>query len=313
MIKGLRVGHWTDRNAGTGLTVFVVPEQATVAAAPRGQNPGTLNLATYDQYGCSDTADAIVLTGGSCYGLTAASYLQNALAERQHGVTVPGVVSAVVFDLEVGRIAWPELHAAHRAYEAAVPAGDEEVGTVGAGTGVTAGSIDGPGGSTKGGFGRASRRTAQGPTVAAWAVVNPIGDVIGEDGQVLAGLRRDGRFFRVTEAFATDERPEQEWGKATTLVVVATDARLTKREAWRLAHAGHGGIAHAVSPCATGLDGDTAFAVATGEVEVQNMLALEGVAAAVTAEAIRDAVRQATGLHGVPALRELDQADDARV
>ncbi|MGW7579002.1 P1 family peptidase [Streptomyces sp. NPDC054765] len=312
MIKGLSIGHWTDRDAGTGLTVFVVPEQATVAAAPRGQNPGTLNLAIYDQYGCADAADAIVLTGGSCYGLTAASHLQNALAGRQQGATVPGVLSAVVFDLKVGRIDWPELQAAHLAYEGAVAAGEEEVGTVGAGTGVTAGSIDGPGGATKGGFGRAARRTAQGATVAAWAVVNPIGDVIGEDGQVLAGLRRDGRFFRVTEAFATDEQPEQEWGEATTLVVVATDAKLTKREVWRLAHAGHGGIAHAVSPCATGLDGDTAFAVATGEVEVKNMLALEGVAAAVTAEAIRDAVRQATGLHGVPAVRDLDPAGDRR-
>jgi len=305
VIKGLSIGHWTDPDAGTGLTVFAIPQKAIVAAAPRGQNPGTLNLAIYDQYGCADEADAIVLTGGSCYGLTAASYLQNALAYRQRGVEVPGVLSAVVFDLQVGPIAWPEMDAARLAYESAVPAGEEELGTVGAGTGVTAGSLDGPAGATKGGIGRAWRRTSQGTTVVAWAVANPVGDVIGEDGQVLAGLRRDGKFFRVTEALATDERQTPQSGKATTLVVVATDAKLTKREVWRLAHAGHGGIAHAVSPCATGLDGDTAFAVATGEVEIDNMLALEGVAAAVTAAAIRDAVRQATALHGVPALRDL--------
>ncbi|WP_020500300.1 P1 family peptidase [Sciscionella marina] len=310
MIDGIRIGHWTDRDAATGLTVFLLPQASIAAAAVRGQNTGTLNTPVFEPGGAADHADAIVLTGGSSYGLTAAAHLTQLLGGPvPQPKPVPSVLAAVIYDLPLGRVDWPTPAATEHAVRTAVPAGTEDVGTVGAGTGATAGSLDGPAAAMKGGFGRAGRTTAQGATVAAWAVANPMGDVIGQDGRVLAGLLRGGRHVRVVDALADDAQPTLDWGQATTLVVVATDAHLDKRATWRLAHAGHGGIAQAVSPSATGLDGDTAFAVSTATVPVSNVSALEAVAATVTAEAVRDAVRNATTLHDVPALRDIP-ADD---
>jgi L-aminopeptidase/D-esterase-like protein len=310
LIDGIRIGHWTDLEAATGMTVFLLPEGNVCAAEARGQSTGTLNIPVYEPQGAADVAHAIVLTGGTVFGLEAAAHVPAALAAEGIGTVtpdgpVPMVPAAVVYDIHMGGYRWPTAESARAAIAAAVPAGEEERGTVGVGTGVLAGSALDARSSTKGGFGRAHTVTAQGATIAAWAAVNPVGDVMAEDGTVLAGMRRGGSFCRVARFLADDPDPELDWGQATTLVVVATDAKLPKRETWRLAQAGHNGIAHAISPCATGLDGDTAFAVATGRVEVRSALALEAVAAEVTAAAIRDAVRQASGLHGIPAAREL--------
>lgn len=310
LIDGIRIGHWTDREAATGMTVFLLPEGNVCAVEARGQSTGTLNIPVFEPQGAADVAHAVVLTGGTIFGLEAAAHVPAVLAEQGIGSRtpdgpVPMVPAAVVYDIHMGGFEWPTAASARAAIEAAVPAGQEEVGTVGVGTGVLAGSALDARSSTKGGFGRAVTKTAQGATVAVWAAVNPVGDVIAEDGSVLAGMRRGGRFCGVARFLADDPDPALDWGHATTLVVVATDAKLPKRETWRLAQAGHNGIAHAISPCATGLDGDTAFAVATGRVEVRSALALEAVAAEVTSAAIRDAVRQASGLHGIPSASEL--------
>lgn len=306
MIDGIRIGHWTDREAATGLTTFLLPDDAVAAAAVRGQNTGTINTPIFEPAGSADHARAIVLTGGSCYGLAAAAHLTQVLGgESPKPKPVPFVLAAVIYDLSLGQVAWPTPASTEHAVRTATPAGTEEVGTVGVGTGATAGSLDGLQSAMKGGFGRAHRTTAQGATVAAWAVANPVGEVATEDGQVLAGLLREGRRVRVVDELAAQEQPTMGWGQATTLVVVATDADLDKRDTWRLAHAGHSGIARAVSPAATGLDGDTAFAVATGTVPVTNVAPLEAVAVEVTAAAIRHAVRTATTLHGVPAVRDI--------
>jgi L-aminopeptidase/D-esterase-like protein len=310
IIDGLRIGHWTDEDAGTGLTVFLPPPDSVVAAETRGASPGTLNETLLGPAGARTRADAIVLTGGSAFGMAAAAHLVAVLARDGIGRptpvgVIPRVGAAVVFDLGLGRRAWPGPAAAEAAYTACVPSGDEALGSVGVGTGVTAGNVAFGEGATKGGFGRASRRSAQGATVAAWAVVNSVGNVVSEDGSVLAGLRRGGRFIDVVDTLAEDPEPPVEPGTATTLVVVATDARLGKLEAWRLARAGHGGIARAVYPSATGMDGDTCFAVCTGRVDGVSGLVVEALATVVTAEAIRTAVRAATGLHGVPAVADL--------
>ena len=310
MIEGIHIGHWTDLDAATGLTVFLLPEGGIVAADARGQNTGTLNIPIFEATGSADHAAGIVLTGGTIYGLAAAAHLAVLLGQQGVGIPteggpVPYVTGAVVFDLLLGRRAWPTANSVESAMATAVPAGSEATGTVGVGTGVLAGQVYGMDFATKGGFGRAARTTAQGATVAAWAVTNPAGDVMGEDGAILAGMRRDGRFVGATEALAGDPKPVLDWGRATTLVVVATDALLDKRETWRLAQAGNNGIANSIWPSATGLDGDTAFAVSTGRVVGVSPLALESVAAYVTAAAIRDAVRSATTLHGVPAIRDL--------
>lgn len=311
LIDGLTVGHWTDLDAATGMTVFLLPEGSVVAAEARGQSSGTLNIPIFEPQGAADTASAVVLTGGTVFGLEAAASVPAHLAARGIGNQtpdglVPMVPAAVVYDIHLGSYAWPTSASAEQAITTAVPAGQEEVGTVGVGTGVLAGSVIDARSSTKGGFGRAHRVTAQGATIVAWAAVNPVGDVLAEDGSVLAGLRRGGRYVGVHEFLANDPEPELDWGQATTLVFVATDAKLPKRETWRLAQAGHSGIARAISPSASGFDGDTAFAAATGQVEVRSALALEAVATEVTAAAIRNAVRSATGLHGVPSASELE-------
>lgn len=312
IIDGLRVGHWTDVDAGTGLTVFLPPNGAVVAAETRGQSPGTLNETLLGPGGARTRADAIVLTGGSAFGMVAAAHLVEVLAREGIGratpvAVIPRVGAAVVFDLGVGRAAWPPPEAAEQAYAASVPSGEEALGSVGVGTGVTVGNARFGDGVTKGGFGRASRRTAQGATVAAWAVVNAVGNVVDAQGAVLAGLRIGDRYADVVDVLADDPAPLVEPGTATTLVVVATDARLDKLDTWRLARAAHGGVARAVWPSATGLDGDTCFAVTTGRVEGVSPLVVEAVATAVTAEAIRTAVREATGLHGIPAAADLQR------
>jgi L-aminopeptidase/D-esterase-like protein len=137
-------------------------------------------------------------------------------------------------------------------------------------------------------------------------VVNAFGDVCGEGGTVLAGMRRDGAFCGAVEALATDPDPLLVWGRATTLVVVATDATLTKAQTLRLSRAGGAGLAGVISPSGTGLDGDTVFAVATGGVEPKSVLGLEAVVSAVVGDAVRCGVRAATSLAGVPAIRDLD-------
>ncbi|MGH9043279.1 MAG: P1 family peptidase [Acidimicrobiales bacterium] len=307
-IEDIHIGHWTDLEVATGLTVFMLPPEAVVAAQPRGQNPGTLNVEIFGPTGSADHAAAIVLTGGSVLGLAAAAHLAIVLEQRNAApgpFAVPMVTGAVVFDLHIGRRAWPPTDAVENALDAAVAAGQEALGCVGAGTGTMTGPIYGASSTTKGGFGRATATTAQGVSVAAWAVVNCVGSVMGKDGSILAGLRRDGVFVSVTEALAADPDIVFGAGRATTLVVVATDAKIDKRSTWRLAQAGHSGIAHAITPCATGGDGDTTFAVSTGDVPVRNMLTVEAVACEVTAEAIRAAILAATPLHGVPSATSL--------
>lgn len=309
-VKELRIGHWTDLEAGTGLTIFLPPPGSVMAAEVHGQNAGTLNVEGLGPHGVADGVDAIVLTGGSSYGLAAAAQAVHVLSDRGIGYPVagrplPGVAAAVIFDLLVGPAEWPTAASVAAALDAAVPAGEEALGTVGAGTGATVGDVDGPSSATKGGFGRSWAVTAQGPQVAAWAVVNAFGDVLDENGQVLAGMRRDGAFARASEALRTDPDPLVYWGRATTLVVVATDAKLTKAQVARLAHAASGGMASTISPSGTGLDGDTAFAIATGAVEPKSVLSLEAVAATVVAEAVRSGVRAATGLHGIPSVADL--------
>jgi L-aminopeptidase/D-esterase-like protein len=289
--------------------VIVVPPGAPCACEVRGQAPGSRETALLQPSGRVEHADAILLTGGSAFGLAAAT---GVVAELERagvghlaaGHRVPIVSAAVIFDLVLGDpAARPDAAMGAEAYRAARD-GAHGVGSVGAGTGAAVGKLDGFTGWTKGGLGAASRTMHDGVTVSALAVVNAVGDVIGEDGEVLAGLRRDGRFVRSTERLVREPlaiRPAD----ATTLVCVATDARLDKLQTWLLARAAHAGIARAVDPAATSFDGDVAFAIASCQREAANVVALGPVAALVTAAAIRDAVRQATPAPGCPALRNL--------
>jgi L-aminopeptidase/D-esterase-like protein len=304
---GVRVGHWTDRDAWTGCTVCLLPEGSVVSCEVRGGAPGTLGSDILQPSSVGPGANAILLTGGSAFGLAAADGVVRWLGERGIGfqtpaALVPLVGAAVVYDLGLGSASRrPDAEGGYAACDAAHD--EPEHGNVGAGTGCTVGKLLGPESWTKGGLGMASREIAGGGIVAAVAVVNAVGEVVGEDGSVLAGIWRDGAY--VTSASALDSGAEvrRPWGEATTLVTVLTDVELTKTEAWICARAANAGVARAVSPVWTRFDGDTVFCASTRRI-AGDALAVSVTAAEVVAEAIRDGVRQATGAPGCPAVSE---------
>jgi L-aminopeptidase/D-esterase-like protein len=171
---------------------------------------------------------------------------------------------------------------------------------VGAGAGCTVGKLLGPQAWTKGGLGFAGRTLEGGGKVSALAVVNAFGDVLAEDGSVLAGVWEDCAYRRTVDLLARGESPYRPWREATTLVCVLTDAALTKTQAWLVARAASAGVARAVDPAATAVDGDVVYCISTGRRDV-DALTIAAVGADVTAAAIRDGVRRATGAPGCPA------------
>jgi L-aminopeptidase/D-esterase-like protein len=305
--EGILVGNWTDRAGWTGCTVILVPEGSTAACEVRGGGPGTRESDLLTPAASAPGANAVLLTGGSAYGLAAADGVVQYLAERGVGFQtragiVPLVAGAVVFDLALGDpTARPGPAAGYAACEAA--AREVERGSVGAGTGCTVGKLLGPDGWTKGGLGFAGRTLAGGGKVAALAAVNAFGEVVAEDGSILAGVWRDGAYRRTVDLLARGESPLRPWRESTTLVCVLTDAELTKTQAWLAARAASAGVARAVDPAATAVDGDVVYCIATGR-KVVDALTVAAVGADVTASAIRDAVRQATGAPECPSAKE---------
>jgi L-aminopeptidase/D-esterase-like protein len=306
---GVTIGHWTDLDGLTGCTVLLPPEGTVAAGEIRGGGPGTRESDLLSPAANAPGVQAVCFAGGSAYGLAAADGVVRWLEERGVGYPTPAgivplVAGAIVYDLALGAYeARPGPDAGRAACEAAVR--DPERGTVGAGTGASVGKLGrvlAPDGWTKGGVGLASDRVGD-ALVSALAVVNPVGEVVAEDGSVLAGPWRDGGFVRTIELIKEGVPPPASAREATTLVCVMTDARLDKREAWLVARAGNAGIARAVHPTATAWDGDLVYALATGAVEAEPF-AISALAADVTAAAIRDAVRQASGVAGCPATSE---------
>ncbi len=305
---GVAIGHWTSRAAWTGCTVILLPEGSVSAGEVRGGGPGTRESDLLSPASAAPGANAILLTGGSAYGLSAADGVSRWLEERGIGFptkagVVPLVAAAVVFDLALGDASvrpGPE-----EGYAACVAAGGGfERGAVGAGTGCTVGKLLGTEGWTKGGLGLAATTLSDGAVVAALAVVNAFGDVLSEDGSTLAGPRRDGGFVRTADLLRDGVRPLRPWRESTTLVCVLTDAALTKLQAWRVARSASSGVARVVTPSATEVDGDVAYCAATRAVDA-DPIAVSVLAAEVVADAIRDGVRSATGAPGCPAIREL--------
>jgi L-aminopeptidase/D-esterase-like protein len=301
---GVLVGHSTDREGWTGCTVVLLPEGTTASCEVRGGAPGTRGTDALSPASVGPGANAILLTGGSAFGLAVADGVVRWLGERSRGYPmstgpVPVVASAVVYDLGLGSPeAKPDAGSGYAACEAATP--QPERGSVGVGTGCTVGKLMRDG-RTKGGLGIAGCEIAGGGVVAALAAVNAVGEVLAEDGSVLAGIWRDDAYVRSAAVLA--ERAADPSGEATTLVCIVTDATLTKTEAWVAARAAQAGLARAVDPVWTPFDGDAVFFAATNEREV-DPLAVYVAAADATAAAIRDGVRQATGAPGCPALSE---------
>jgi L-aminopeptidase/D-esterase-like protein len=298
-VAGIRVGHWTDLEGGTGCTVILCEPAAVGGVDVRGAAPGTRETDLLRPGSLVERVNAVLLTGGSAFGLDAASGVMRFLEERGVGVStaagpVPIVPAAVLFDLTLGR-ADRRPHAA-AGYAACLAAGATvEEGSVGAGTGATVAKLNGPAGALKSGIGTASRRLPDGTVVAALAAVNALGSVFDPaTGALIAGPRIGGS--AVLRSFGA--------GTNTTLGVVATSASLDSAAVNRLATLAHDGLALAIRPAHTQYDGDTIFALAlsTPHTGPPDLVALGAAAAEVVAESVLRGVRAARGLHGVPAV-----------
>jgi L-aminopeptidase/D-esterase-like protein len=315
-VEGIEVGHWTNLEAATGCTVVLCRQGAVGGVDVRGSAPGTRETDLLRPVNLVQQAHAVVLAGGSAYGLDAASGVMRWLEERGIGFNVgvgvvPIVASAVLFDLTIGR---PDVRPGAEAGYAACQAasnGPVTEGCVGAGTGATVGKLLGPLYATKGGVGTAARRIAGEVTVGALVAVNAFGDVVDPIvGKVIAGPRdpQGQGFVNTIERLHGDlSQTMLGFPSNSTLAVVATDVVLSKEGANKMAQMAHDGLAQAIRPVHTMMDGDTIFALATGRrVEASVDVSVVGaVAASVLAEAVVRAVRQATSLAGVPAVREL--------
>jgi L-aminopeptidase/D-esterase-like protein len=313
-IGGLAVGHWTNAAAATGCTVVLGPPDGMAAAASlRGRATGTREIDALSPRHLVSRIDALLLTGGSAYGLGAADGVMRWLAERGRGITVretvvPIVPTAVIFDLGVGESAWPEPSAGYAACVAAGTVVTE--GSVGAGTGATVGKALGLRGAMKGGVGTWSVRSSR-LVVGALVVTNAFGDVRDGDGQIIAGARRDGAFAdarAVLTAAPESMAPVGQVGESTTLAVIATNARLGQLELAEVATMAADGLAARITPFGTRYDGDIVFAVATGEVEAVRPEAVELLAQDVVARAVERSVRLARGVAGIPGLADSGDA-----
>jgi L-aminopeptidase/D-esterase-like protein len=288
-VPGIRVGHHTDDVGLTGCTVVLADGGATAGVDVRGAAPGTRETDLLRPTALVERVDAVCLAGGSAFGLAAADGVMRYLAGRGGGYDtgvrlVPIVPAAIVFDLGVGSPdAAPGPDDGYAACLAAEAGSGPMSGRIGAATGVTVGKLAGMQHARAGGMGSAGMRLADGSVLAALVVNNAIGNVVARDGSILAGAPLGDAV--VGEAPAPN----------TVLVVLATDADLDRAACQRLAGAAHDGIARAVQPAHTLLDGDTAFALATGRgprpAGMAQMLALEMAAADAVRVAIEESVR----------------------
>ncbi|TET40066.1 MAG: peptidase S58 family protein [Dehalococcoidia bacterium] len=312
-VPGIKVGHYTNKEAATGCTVILCEEGAVAGVDVRGSAPGTRETDPLRPMSLVGQAHAILLSGGSAFGLDAAGGVMRYLEERGYGfdvgvAKVPIVPAAILFDLRLGSSKvrpGPE-----EGYQACLAATNGPVaeGSVGAGTGATVGKILGPERMTKSGLGTASQRLGN-ITIGAIVAVNAFGDVVDpESGEVIAGPRNieHGGFFRTIDIMKRIKESKSPIPTNTTIGVVATDALLNKEQVNKVAQMAHDGLARAIRPAHTMVDGDAIFVLSTGKGgEGEDVTIIGSIAAEVVATAIVRAVRQAEGLVGIPAAGEV--------
>ncbi|MSQ32825.1 MAG: peptidase S58 family protein [Dehalococcoidia bacterium] len=310
-VPGILVGHYTDRRAATGCTVVLCEAGAVPGVAVRGAAPGTRETDCLRPGMLVPKLHAVLLSGGSAFGLAAAEGVMAFLEARGVGFrvrnfVVPVVPAAILFDLSLGDgSVRPGAAEGRRACEAAT-AGRVAEGSVGAGTGATVAKALGMEHALKGGVGSASERFGDGVVVGALAAVNALGDIIDPaTGQQVAGPRNPAGpgFLRTLDILKSGRGPQRtsEVGENTTLAVVATNAALTKEQATKVAQMAHDGLARTIWPVHTMADGDVVFVLSAGERQA-DLSTLGAVAAEVTAQAILRGVKRARGLCGVPGL-----------
>lgn len=307
-IDGFRVGHAQTLDGPTGCTVVLCPLGTVGGVDQRGGAPGTRETDLLRPMHMVEHVNAILLTGGSAYGLDAAGGVMRYLEAQGIGHpvgngVVPIIPGAVIFDLDVGDPGIrPDAAMGTAACQAATSDPVAE-GCVGAGTGARVGGLTGPGLQCKSGIGNALITLEDGLLIAALFVVNAAGDIIDADNTILAGSRTppDGdRFADAQRVLPAMARMDTRGGTNTVIGIVATNAELTKEDANKVAQMAHDGLARAVRPAHTMLDGDTIFALATGTAGPANVSVIGAFAADAAAAAIRQAVRAATPLAGLP-------------
>ena len=313
-VPGIRVGHYTDSQAVTGCTVVLTLEGAVAGVDVRGAAPGTRETDLLGPLNLVQEAHAVVLSGGSAYGLAAADGVMTWLEEQGVGFpvgvgVVPIVASAILFDLAIGDPAVrPRPEHGYQASAFADSSAPAQ-GSVGAGTGATVGKALGQERAVKGGLGCASRRVGE-YTIGALVAVNALGSIVNpETGALIAGPRDPGRpgFLDSVDILEDVKTPVAASAlQNTTLAVVATDAPLNKEQANKLAQMAHDGLALAIRPAHTMFDGDVVFALSTGKTTtVPNVTPYGAAAARALSSAIIKAITQASGLGGVPSVSEL--------
>jgi len=314
-VQGVKVGHFTDTRRPTGCTVLIFEKGATAGVDVRGSAPGTRETDLLNPTNSVQQVQAILLAGGSAYGLDAASGVVRYLEERGLGfhlgsVTVPIVPAAILYDLGVGD---PKIRpTAESGYKACQSAGGGKVaeGNVGAGAGATVGKMFGPQSAMKSGIGTASIRVGKtGIVVAAIVAVNAVGDIVDpKTGKIIAGARKpDGSGFRDSMAqIRAGYQVELLAGTNTTIGVVATNAAFDKTQMTKIAQMAHDGLARTINPSHTLSDGDTIFAAATGAISARaNHGAIGALAADVMAQAVLRAVKSSLGLPSLPSWNDL--------
>ena len=313
-IQGIKVGHASDFDAVTGCTVILFDNPATGAIDLRGGGTSTRQIDSLLSHNTFGKIHAILLTGGSAYGLDASGGVMKYLEERNkglsvgYGMVVPSVPTAVIFDLGIGDgSVRPD---ARMGYEACLNADSSPVGegSVGAGTGATVGKLLGLDHATKGGIGAAGYKFGNGIIAAVLVVVNAFGDVVSpENGEIIAGVRttkRGSKFAGTVKLFKEGVTFRDVKYQNTTLAVVATNARFTRSELGRIANIAQTGLARVISPVHTVADGDVVIAVSCGEMEGDaNLIGI--VAAELTATAILRALHHSKGLGGIPSASDL--------
>jgi L-aminopeptidase/D-esterase-like protein len=311
-IPGFKIGHAQDMDALTGCTVILCPPNTVGGVDQRGGAPGTRETDLLHPMHLVNQVTAILLTGGSAFGLDAAAGVMRYCEENKMGfdasyATVPIVPAAVLFDLGIGD---PNIRPdAEMGYQACLNAsGDPPAeGNVGAGTGATVGKVLSPKMSTKSGIGTAVVDLGGGGKVAAIVAVNAFGDVVDpKSGEIIAGARGIKGYadtLKVMKSFVGRKVMGFSSGPANTVIgVVATNVKLNKEQITRVAQMAHNGLARTIRPAFTLLDGDTVFALSSGEVEI-DMNIVGAYAAIAYQEAILSAIKNAEKAGGIPAAK----------
>ena len=312
-VEGIKVGHFTESRRPTGCTVILYERGAVAGVDVRGSAPGTRETDLLKPTNLVDKVNAIVLSGGSAFGLESASGVMRYLEEHDAGYAtaagkVPIVPAAILYDLNVGdgKIR-PNADAGYKACTNA-KTGPIEEGSVGAGAGATVGKIGG-GKPMKGGIGTSSIKLSNGLVVGAIVAVNCVGDVIDpKTGKIVAGARTvDGKgFLNIMQAFRSGRSGTSPIGQNTTIGVVATNARFDKTQMTKIAEMAHDGLARAINPTHTPSDGDTIFAMSPGTSNATpNLTTIGALAAEAVSEAILRAVMKAKSVPGFPSVSDI--------